>query len=443
MPANWVEVGNLVDQFQTGSFPAGWSYGYTSEPTVSGNLPASVTPFTNSDANEWNYPPGSFSLPEIGKLAGQNRCYVYPGIQGTSFSTVVWSFTAPANGQYRVRLSVSHTRVDGASNGIRVGVFRNSERIFCQDIGKLETVSTTTITFHCLAGEQIRGILGPRGDFSFDGSHVDLFVIDRNAESFTGIGGEVLWICPSLDDLGNGTANAFDLTHSNRPGVLTNMDPPTDWVPDTGSGGVRAIDFDGVNDFTDYGANLALAGLSSFSFGGWVYKTSATEVFPLMRYSTHSVIGSQVRADYFGAQPSVGVLRPICYFSVAGNQNSWRQFTTAALSVPLNTWTYLGFSVNLATNSCRIFVNGNAVTATSSSGGTPPTAIAANGTVTWKSQTYRNFSGTDLYFDGRLDGLRVFNTYLDDSAHLLLASSRSYQPSFNTRRRRYAGAYGL
>lgn len=258
----------------------------------------------------------------------------------------------------------------------------------------------------------------------------------------TGIGGELAWWCPSLDETGNGTTTLHDLVGSVN-GTLTNMDPLTDWVADTASGGVRCLDFDGTNDFVNYGSSFALAGLSVFSFAGWVYKTSATEVFPLMRYSTHSVIGSQVRADYFGAQPSGGILRPVCYFSVAGNQNSWRQFTTSSLSIPLNTWTYIGFSVNLTTNNCRIFVNGSVVAATSSSGGTPPTSIAANGTVTWKSQTYRNFSGTDLYFNGRLDGLRVFNTYLDDATHLLLASSRSYQPSFNTRRRRYTGSYGL
>lgn len=52
---------------------------------------------------------------------------------------------------------------------------------------------------------------------------------------------------PSLDTTGNGTATLTDLVGTQN-GTLTNMDPATDWVADTGAGGVTALDFDGVND---------------------------------------------------------------------------------------------------------------------------------------------------------------------------------------------------
>ena len=243
----------------------------------------------------------------------------------------------------------------------------------------------------------------------------------------TPIGNELAWWCPSLDSVGNGTSALYDLVGSAN-GTLTNMDASTDWVADTASGGVRYLDFDGTNDFIDYGATLGLAGLSSFSFGCWVHKTAATEIYPLIRYNTNTAIGSNRRADYFGVEPVTGTLRPICYFSVAGTPSSFQQYTTSSLSVPLNTWTYVGFSINLATNTGRIFVNGSAVAATRTSGGTPPTALAANGTVTWKSQTYTGSSGTAFYFNGRLDGWRPFSTYLSDASHLALSTSRAYQP---------------
>jgi len=55
------------------------------------------------------------------------------------------------------------------------------------------------------------------------------------------------WI-PSLDTAGNGTTTLTDLVGSSD-GTLTNMDAGSDWAADTGAGGVRALDFDGSNDF--------------------------------------------------------------------------------------------------------------------------------------------------------------------------------------------------
>jgi hypothetical protein len=55
------------------------------------------------------------------------------------------------------------------------------------------------------------------------------------------------WV-PSRDTAGNGTTTLTDLVGSNN-GTLTNMDAATDWVADTDAGGVRALEFDGANDF--------------------------------------------------------------------------------------------------------------------------------------------------------------------------------------------------
>ena len=49
-----------------------------------------------------------------------------------------------------------------------------------------------------------------------------------------GLGDEVGWWCPSLDDTGNGTVTLNDLSGSGDDGTLTNMDAATDWVSDTG-----------------------------------------------------------------------------------------------------------------------------------------------------------------------------------------------------------------
>ena len=57
------------------------------------------------------------------------------------------------------------------------------------------------------------------------------------------------WWCPSRDTAGNGTTTLTDLSGNGNNGTLTNMDAATDWVADTDNGGVRALDFDGQNDY--------------------------------------------------------------------------------------------------------------------------------------------------------------------------------------------------
>ena len=57
------------------------------------------------------------------------------------------------------------------------------------------------------------------------------------------------WWCPSLDTSGNGTTTLTDLSGNGNNGTLTNMDAATDWVADTDNGGVRALDFDGIDDY--------------------------------------------------------------------------------------------------------------------------------------------------------------------------------------------------
>jgi hypothetical protein len=81
------------------------------------------------------------------------------------------------------------------------------------------------------------------------------------------------WI-PSLDTAGNGTTTLTALA-SSLTGTLRNMDAATDWVADVDAGGVRALDFDGINDYVDTpGALLGAAGTISVSC--WIKPPAAT-----------------------------------------------------------------------------------------------------------------------------------------------------------------------
>ena len=82
--------------------------------------------------------------------------------------------------------------------------------------------------------------------------------------------------CPSRDDVGNGTSTLRDLVGSNN-GTLTNMDPATDWVADSGAGGIRALDFDGVDDTVNCGTIAGLNGASKATLSAWIWR-GATSV---------------------------------------------------------------------------------------------------------------------------------------------------------------------
>ena len=235
---------------------------------------------------------------------------------------------------------------------------------------------------------------------------------DRYASLKQGLVG--CWI-PSVSGSGN---TLPDVSGYGNHGTLTNMSPD-DWV--SGQYG-RALDFDGVNDFLDYGRCDQLSGLGVLSCSFWCYPKSANEMYGLIRYNTTIAIGSERRADYFGIQATGGVLYPMCYFSVAGNPFFFQSFTSTSLPVAQNTWSHVAFSVNLAGNTATIAVNGVSIAGTRTSGGTPPTATAAQGTVTWRSQTYIVSGGTQFYFDGQIDDVRQYNRALTEPEIKLLAS---------------------
>ncbi len=210
------------------------------------------------------------------------------------------------------------------------------------------------------------------------------------------------WWCPSIHPRGGN--RLFDLGPKRCDGTLTNM-ANDDWVV-SGDGG--ALDFDGTNDHIDYGTGLMSGSPTQISCCGWVYKTAATEAYFVTRYNTTVALGANRRADYFGIEPSGGTLYPASYFSVAGTPSSFQSFNTTALSITLNRWNFVGFSIDLAAGSGVICVNGRTVAATRTTGGTPPTALAANGTVPWRTQVYTGSAGTAFYFNGLLDSIRLF-----------------------------------
>jgi hypothetical protein len=87
--------------------------------------------------------------------------------------------------------------------------------------------------------------------------------------------------CPSVSGANGVRLN--DLSGYNNHGVLTNMDPGTDWVA---SGGKLALDFDGVNDQVNLGASVVLD-TRSFTISFWAAQTGgASATMPIGNRNT-------------------------------------------------------------------------------------------------------------------------------------------------------------
>jgi hypothetical protein len=91
--------------------------------------------------------------------------------------------------------------------------------------------------------------------------------------------------CPSLGASGY---RLIDRSGNNNHGVLTGMDPGTDWVA---SGSGLALDFDGVNDYVNLGQSTAfqLNFSSRFSISAWIRTTA----------SSGGIIGKRVVAGWY------------------------------------------------------------------------------------------------------------------------------------------------
>lgn len=191
----------------------------------------------------------------------------------------------------------------------------------------------------------------------------------------SGITPAVCW-CPSRDTSGNGTSTVSDLSGNSRSGTLTNMDPATDWISDTGAGGVRALDFDSSNDFVT--STFSLAANSTQMLSAW-FKTRKVSGIQFIA-TTHDALYLRVNGNKLD-----GYSNPFVYM-----------LGTTTLST--NTWHH---AVILKTSTqLRLYLNGTLEATASLSGKLEATSIM---------YLARQNSNTSNLFDGLIDDVRLFH----------------------------------
>jgi len=154
----------------------------------------------------------------------------------------------------------------------------------------------------------------------------------------------IAWI-PSRDDSGNGTTTLSALVGS-VTGALTSMDPATDWVADTGAGGIRRIDMDGSNDYI---LSSAQVNVRQRAMNIWVYLTS------LPGSNLHicgrvNGLNSLIVEGNIVVLPS-GKVYGYCFDSAAKTTN-----TSNPTAISINAWTMLSLTLDGA--SAKAWING-------------------------------------------------------------------------------------
>ena len=211
------------------------------------------------------------------------------------------------------------------------------------------------------------------------------------------------WV-PSRDTAGNGTTTLTDLAGSNN-GTLTNMDAATDWVADTGAGGVRALDYDRIDDYVSTGV-VGIPVDVNLGVSVWVKLSGST---------ARQAIVVRSNAGY--------LINWACVYSQGGTQR-FGFWNTAGFGPELTTavvndtnWHHLYFGRNgsLGSWTVKIALDGAIQTVTTSRN--PQSSVPHPMSIGRWGATAAE------YFGGRIDDLRIFDTQLADPDIALLYSS--------------------
>ena len=229
------------------------------------------------------------------------------------------------------------------------------------------------------------------------------------------------WI-ESLDPEATSSTVATDLISGNN-GTLTNMVPASDRVSDTGAGGVRALDFDGVDDAVSCGAILdsVFAGAGKkFTLTSWIY--------PRVGAGANDVILAKLDATTYNQRQFMmrnlgGYLDFVWYGAL--NSSSYRGYTCDD-PLTLDAWQHVAVVYD-ATQSLgsrvKMYVNGVLQSQTiTNTLGTPSQIQSSTAYLYFGNANRGNLS--IFSFDGRLDDGRIFDTNLDASDLTYLSTRR-------------------
>ena len=224
----------------------------------------------------------------------------------------------------------------------------------------------------------------------------------------TGLGGEVMWLCPSLDDSPNDlSGNGNNGTYVNGTSTVADSDPTY--------GGSRAYNFDGVDDYITYPIAAIDSANSIGSVSAWV-KTASTA-----NPGGHIIGGSDTTSTNAWAHLRLDSGQPTVVTYSSG-QVGEKQSSTSVSDSQWHHVCVVGDGSNYS-----IYIDGTLVS--SSWIGTPRGDRWLGypaGMDTGLVGALVRSSGTGNLFDGQMDDIRAYNRVLTQSEITLLASTRGF-----------------
>lgn len=211
--------------------------------------------------------------------------------------------------------------------------------------------------------------------------------------------------CPSVQ--GPAGLNVYDLSGRGIPGVLTNMDAPTDWVRSVGR---YALDFDGSNDHIPLGTYDRFNN-SEWSCSVWIKAaaTAAGQKSILAQINSTGNLGRAVRRNANQIE-----------YTIAGTGSAFAQYKSGTTIT--TDWTHVAVSVS-GVGTPRIWINGaeSTVTLTASSGSVAlpaaqPLCIGVDGQFGTTNTTYN--------FAGLIDDIAIYDRRITGGEARLLATRR-------------------
>jgi hypothetical protein len=198
------------------------------------------------------------------------------------------------------------------------------------------------------------------------------------------------------------------------------------------SSGRYGINFDGTNDYNDYGVGINIYGLSRFSCSFWIYKTSNSPGWVLNRYNTSA--GGGVVGDYFGVGQGTSIPTAGASFTGVG-VNDYVVFASPDI-ISLNKWHHVAMSVDLVTRAnTTITVNGVSQAVTITTNGVPPSVFKAATSATWTTSRITGSGGGQNYSAFIADDVMLYRYFIPQNMHRLLASRPGIAYELAPRRR--------
>ena len=228
----------------------------------------------------------------------------------------------------------------------------------------------------------------------------------------TGLGGEIVWICPTLsfvhgvNDLsGNGNHGTL-----NGASILYNLS----------NGGDHAMEFQDEDHRVEIGRPAqVIASPNDFSISAWIYQTTTGDARTI--WGGYSDLGSSklwslLRVD--------GGNLKYWYANASGNFVSK---TGPSVSSHLNSWVHIAITID-SSNNIKFFVNGSQSGSTQTLV-TPSSAPHAD-VQFWIGQSQSGLAESFVEnFDGQIDDFRWFDRAITDYEVSKLARRRGYVPT--------------